>query len=81
MYTYKTSDVCSKEILFDVVDNKVTNVNFIGGCPGNLKGISTLVEGMEVKEAIAKLRGITCGNRSTSCPDQLSRALESSLVK
>ncbi len=73
---YKTSGVCAQSIQYDIVDNKVTIVSFNGGCNGNLKGIAILVEGMEVDEAIKKLSGITCGYKSTSCPDQLAKALE-----
>lgn len=72
---YKTSGVCSRAIDFDIVDNKLCNVSFQGGCNGNLKGIGSLVEGMEVDEAIKRLSGITCGYKSTSCPDQLAKAL------
>ncbi|MGL4741753.1 MAG: TIGR03905 family TSCPD domain-containing protein [Sarcina sp.] len=73
---YKTSGVCAKEIYFDVVENKVRNVKFINGCPGNLFGIATLVEDMDIDEAIEKLKGIDCRGKGTSCPDQLSKALE-----
>lgn len=76
MHTYKTSGVCSREISFDVINNKVKNVSFVAGCSGNLKGLSSLVEGMEVAEAIKRLEGITCGNKTTSCPDQLAKALK-----
>lgn len=76
MYTYKTSGVCSTEIKFDVIDNKVRNVSFVAGCSGNLKGLARLIEEMEVDEAIKRLEGITCGNKTTSCPDQLSKALK-----
>ena len=76
MYTYKTSGVCSREINFDVIDNKVKNVSFVAGCSGNLKGLASLIEGMEVDEAIKRLEGITCGNKTTSCPDQLAKALK-----
>ena len=75
MYTYKTRGTCSREIYFDVVDGKLSNVSFLGGCNGNLQGIGRLVEGMDVDEAIAKLKGIRCGFKSTSCPDQLATAL------
>lgn len=81
MNSYKTSNVCAKEVSFEVVDNKISSVNFVGGCNGNLKGISTLIEGMEVNDAMNKLRGITCGTKGTSCPDQLSKALEEYLSK
>ncbi len=73
--TYKTKGVCSREINFDIVDGKVCNVSFVGGCHGNLQGIGKLVEGMPVSEVIAKLEGIRCGSKGSSCPDQLSCAL------
>lgn len=76
METYKTTGVCAKEIQFEVEDNKIKSVNFIGGCPGNLIGISHLVKGMEVENAINKLKGIPCRTKETSCPDQLAQALE-----
>lgn len=76
---YKTSGTCSREIHFEVVDGKITGVKFIGGCNGNLQGISKLVEGMDVKEAISKLEGISCNGRPTSCPDQLARALKQTI--
>ena len=75
-YTYKTSGTCSREIYFDVEDGKVTHVEFIGGCNGNLKGISSLVEGMNIDDVIARLEGTTCGGKPTSCPDQLAQALK-----
>ena len=73
---YITSGVCSKEINFDVVDNKLRNVSFVRGCAGNLLGIGSLVENMDIDEAISRLKGIHCGAKDTSCPDQLARALE-----
>ncbi len=79
MYTYKTSGVCSRQIDFDIVDGKVHNVKFTGGCNGNLQGIGHLIEGMEVHEAISRLEGIRCGMKPTSCPDQLSKALKERL--
>ena len=80
MFTYSTRGTCSRQILFDVTsDNKLRNVRFIGGCSGNLQGISKLVVGMPAKDAIARLRGIRCGFKPTSCPDQLSIALEKAL--
>lgn len=81
MYSYETKGVCSKRIDFEIINNKVAKVNFTGGCNGNLKGLSNLIEGMPVEEAIKKLKGITCGNKTTSCPDQLSKALEEALNK
>lgn len=73
---FKTHGVCSSEIHFDVKDNKVANVSFIGGCSGNAQGVARLVEGMDVDFAIARLDGIHCGPRPTSCPDQLAKALK-----
>lgn len=74
-FTYKTKGTCSQHILFDIEDGKVYNVQFIGGCNGNLKGIGSLVEGMSVDEVIDRIDGIHCGMKSTSCPDQLAKAL------
>lgn len=76
---YKTKGVCSSQISFEVADGKVKNVAFTGGCHGNLQGISKLVDGMAVEEAISRLEGIRCGFKSTSCPDQLAKALKASL--
>ena len=72
---YKTRGTCSREISFDV-DNKVTNVRFLGGCSGNTQGVAALVEGMDVNEAIKRMDGIDCAGRGTSCPDQLAKALK-----
>lgn len=74
--TYKTKGVCSREISFDIEDNKVKNVSFVGGCNGNLQGIGRLVEGMDVEDVISRIEGIQCGFKSTSCPDQLAQALK-----
>jgi len=79
MYTYKTSGVCSRKIDFDIIDGKLHNVRFTGGCNGNLQGIGRLVEGMDVREAISRLEGVHCGMKPTSCPDQLARALKEHL--
>ncbi len=73
---YTPKGVCSKQINFDIRDNKVTNVSFLGGCSGNLQGISRLIEGMDVNEAISRIEGIRCGVKATSCPDQLAQALK-----
>ena len=73
---FKTRGTCSREIHFDIKDNKLTNVSYVGGCNGNLKGIGKLVEGMDVDEAITRLDGITCGMKPTSCPDQLAKAFK-----
>lgn len=75
MFTYKTSGVCSTEINLEIENNIIKEIEFVRGCQGNLKGISALVKGMNIDEAINKLSGIECGSRSTSCPDQLSKAL------
>ena len=75
-YSYKTKGTCSREIHFEVEDGILKNVEFIGGCNGNLKGIGSLVEGMEVEDVIERLVGITCGFKPTSCPDQLAKALK-----
>ncbi|GCD12949.1 TIGR03905 family TSCPD domain-containing protein [Clostridium tagluense] len=80
MYSYTPKGVCSKSINFEIVNDKITEVVFTGGCPGNLMGISSLVKGMGVQEAIKKLKGISCGDKSTSCPDQLALALEELVV-
>ena len=74
---YKTSGTCSCAINFEVEVYIIKSVSFTGGCNGNLQGISRLVEGMKVEEAISRLKGIRCGFKNTSCPDQLARALES----
>ena len=76
-HEYKTSGTCSQRIFFDVEGGKVTNVQFLGGCNGNLKGIAALVEGMNIDDVIARCEGIRCGFKATSCPDQLARALKS----
>ena len=81
MYTYKTKGVCSQAIQFDLDRDKVTSVNFLGGCSGNTQGVARLIEGMNVEEAIKRLEGIKCGPRPTSCPDQLAKALKEALKK
>ncbi len=88
-YSYNTFGTCSAQIIFDVEDELrngttvkvVRSVEFLGGCSGNLQGIGRLVEGMPVEDVIARLRGIDCGGKGTSCPDQLSRALRAVLDK
>lgn len=74
-YTYKTQGTCSSHIELEVENNVLKDVSFWEGCNGNLQGISRLVTGMPVAEVITKLEGVRCGSRSTSCPDQLCRAL------
>ena len=73
---YKTSGTCSSAINLEVEGDIIKSVSFTGGCNGNLQGISRLVEGMKVEDAISRLKGIRCGFKNTSCPDQLARALE-----
>lgn len=74
---YQTKGTCSTAIDIEVKDGRIESVAFTGGCNGNLQGISALVKGMMVEEAISRLKGIRCGFKSTSCPDQLAKALES----
>jgi uncharacterized protein (TIGR03905 family) len=76
MESFKTRGTCSRQIDFEIEDNKIKSVRFIGGCDGNLKGISSLVVGMDVDWVIERLENIQCGVKSTSCPDQLSKALK-----
>ena len=73
---FKTKGTCSTKINFEIEDNILKSVEFTGGCNDNLKGISALVEGMDVNEVIKRLEGTTCGFKSTSCPDQLAKALK-----
>ena len=80
-YTYRTKGTCSQGIQFEIVDNKVHNVQFIGGCSGNTQGVARLIEGMDVNEAISRIDGIHCGPRPTSCPDQLAKALKEAITK
>ena len=78
-YTYTTKGTCSRLINLDVENGVINDVSFVGGCHGNLQGISALVKGMKVEEAISRLEGINCGSKGTSCPDQLAKALKFSL--
>ena len=80
-YEYTTKGTCSRMIFFDLEDGKVHNVQFIGGCNGNLKGIGALVEGMNAQDVIEKVAGIQCGSKSTSCPDQLAAALKQAVAE
>ena len=72
----KTKGTCSQRIYFRIADGKVHDVEFLGGCNGNLQGIGKLVEGMKIDEVISRLEGIHCGMKPTSCPDQLANALK-----
>lgn len=76
---YKTKGTCSTQIDIEVDGDIIKSVSFTGGCNGNLQGVSRLVEGMKAEDAIAKLRGIKCGFKPTSCPDQLSYAIEQAM--
>lgn len=78
-YEYKTENTCSQLISFDIDGNVITNIEFYGGCNGNLKAVSKLVQGMTVEEIESKLSGITCGRRPTSCADQLAKAVREAL--
>lgn len=78
-YSYRTQGVCSQKITFSLENGIVSDVTFYGGCNGNLKGISKLVDGMKAEDVIARIKGTTCGFKRTSCPDQLAKALEEAL--
>lgn len=80
-FTYTTKGVCSRSIEITVEDNVVTCVKYTGGCSGNTQGVAALAEGMSVEEVIKRLKGIKCGFKSTSCPDQLATALEEHFAK
>lgn len=80
-YSYKTKGTCSREISFDLDENIIKNVRFVMGCSGNTQGVSRLVEGMDANEAIARLEGINCNGRGTSCPDQLAKAIREALTE
>ena len=78
-FEYKTRGVCSQAMQFEIEDNILKSVEVIGGCNGNLQGIASLVQGMDVDEVIRRLKGIRCGYKDTSCPDQLATALTQAL--
>lgn len=77
--SFITSGTCSRKIDYEIENGRIVSVTFHGGCPGNLEGISRLLVGADVQETIEKLKGIRCGFKSTSCPDQLARALEAAI--
>lgn len=79
-YTYVPHGVCSRKIEVDIEDSIIKEVKFTGGCSGNTQGVAALIKGLDVNDAIARLKGIRCGMRSTSCPDQLAHALEEALL-
>lgn len=76
MAIFLPKGVCSRKISFEIQDDLIFNVKFIGGCPGNLEAISRLVEGMPVEKVVGLLKGVRCGTKTTSCSDQLAQALE-----
>lgn len=76
---YKTQGVCSRMVIVDTEDGVITDCKFVGGCAGNTQGVAALVVGMKAEEAIQRIKGIKCGFKSTSCPDQLASALEEAL--
>lgn len=78
-YNFTPRGVCSRQIDIETEGGKIVDVKFTGGCNGNLKGISALVKGMDIEEAISKLENIHCGMKNTSCPDQLAKALKQTL--
>lgn len=80
-YSYTPKNTCSRQIQFEIDNGIVKKVEFAGGCNGNLKGISALVEGLPWEEVVKRLSGITCGLKGTSCPDQLSKAIEEAMAK
>lgn len=79
-YKYRPRGTCSQEISFDINEGIVTNLRFVGGCSGNSKGVSALAEGQRAEEIISRCKGITCGYKPTSCPDQLAKALEEAIA-
>lgn len=78
-YNYRPSGVCARGLSFDIEDGKVKNISFSGGCSGNTQGVAALAEGMDADELITRLAGIRCGFKSTSCPDQLAKAVAKAL--
>lgn len=80
-YTYYPKGTCSQVIEFEIIDGKIHNVQFYGGCDGNTQGVGRLVEGMDAEEVIARLEGIHCGFKSTSCPDQLAKGIRQALAE
>ena len=80
-YRYEPEGVCSQEMIIEVDDDTIKRVTIQGGCAGNTKGICSLVKGMKIEDVIEKLKGIECGMKGTSCPDQLAKALEEYLKK
>ena len=80
-YTFQPRGVCSRKMTVELENGVIKSVNVEGGCNGNLQGISALVKGMKAEEAITRLKGINCGGRGTSCPDQFARGLEAAMAQ
>ena len=80
-YTYYPKGTCSQVIEFEIIDGKIHNVQFYGGCDGNTQGVGRLVEGLDAEEVVARLEGIRCGFKPTSCPDQLAKGIRQALAK
>lgn len=80
-FEHRNRGTCSQAVRFEIEGSTVKNVEFLGGCNGNLKGIASLVDGMDIDEVIRRTKGIRCGMKDTSCPDQLARALEEAKEK
>jgi uncharacterized protein (TIGR03905 family) len=78
-FEYKTQGTCSRAVIIDIEDGVVTDCSFVGGCPGNTTGVAKLVKGMKAEEVIERLKGVKCGLKSTSCPDQLAKAVEAAI--
>ena len=81
VYTYRPKGVCSQMMKIELEDGIIKNIEVLGGCNGNLQGISSLVRGMRAEDAIARMKGIRCGFKKTSCPDQMAKALEEALAQ
>ncbi len=79
-YVYNTVGTCAKQISFEIVDNKLHNVKFLNGCPGNLRAMELLLEGKDISEVSTMLKGVTCGMKSTSCSDQLVKGIEEAIA-
>ena len=80
-YTYYPKGTCSQVIEFEIIDGKIHNVQFYGGCDGNTQGVGRLVEGMDAEQVVARLEGIHCGFKPTSCPDQLAKGIRQALAE
>ena len=78
---YKTKGTCSRMVILDIEDGVITDCEFVGGCAGNTQGVAALVKGMKAEDAAKKIKGIRCGFKPTSCPDQLARAIEEALAE